>query len=249
MIEVFENGLDMHRMTASLIFHKHYDDVSDEPGEDGEPSERDWAKRANHGFNYGYGPHSFSLLYEVPLSQAKWIHQAYHAAYPGVERDYWGYVQRQLKQDRTLTNLFDRKTQFLGKWSEKLLHEAYSCIPQGTCGDLVNDWGLNFIYYNDDPLFKHVELLTQIHDSIDFQIPLSLPIEAHAKILIKIKQSLEHPIAWRNKKFSIPADLTVNTHMYHKKEGVKVTGKTFTEDVLDLADTLEAAIRKLGLEL
>ena len=146
MKEVYEQGLDIHRQTGSLIFNKAYDAVSNVPGSstigNGTYSERDWAKRANHGFNYGFGYKSFSLLYEIPERQAKFIYDRYHAAYPGLKSGYWSGVEQALRATRTLTNLFGRKVTFLGKYGEKLLNEAYSCIPQGTCGDLVNEWGL-----------------------------------------------------------------------------------------------------------
>ena len=101
MREIFEKGLDAHRQTASLIFNKPYDEVSNEPGSstigNGTYSERDWAKRANHGFNYGYGYKSFSLLYEIPERQAKFIYDSYHNAYPGLRAGYWKYVEDSLK--------------------------------------------------------------------------------------------------------------------------------------------------------
>lgn len=250
MKEVYEKGLDIHRQTGSLIFNKSYDAVSGEPGSstigNGTYSERDWAKRANHGFNYGFGYKSFSLLYEIPERQAKFIYDGYHAAYPGLRAGYWKLVEGALKQDRTLTNLFGRKITFLGKWGEKLLNEAYSCIPQGTCGDLVNEWGLNFVYYNSDPLFKHVELLTQVHDSISFQIPLSLPLESHAAILIAIKRSLEQSLRYRSEEFVVPVDLVVNANL-NKNLGIELKGEKFSENPFVLEAYLQDAILELGL--
>lgn len=250
MREIFEKGLDAHRQTASLIFNKPYDEISNKPGSssigNGTYSERDWAKRANHGFNYGYGYKSFSLLYEIPERQAKLIYDSYHAAYPGLKGGYWKYVEESLKATRTLTNLFGRKVTFLGKYGEKLLNEAYSCIPQGTCGDLVNDWGLNYVYYNTDALFKHVELLMQVHDSISFQIPLSLPLADHAKILIAIKKSLEQPLRFRQLEFVVPADLVINTCL-NKDIGIELKGVQFSEDEFILEAYLQDAAISLGV--
>jgi DNA polymerase I-like protein with 3'-5' exonuclease and polymerase domains len=248
MMDVFERGLDSHRQTASLIFSKLYTEVSNDPGScvlgDGDHSERDWAKRANHAFNYGYGPGSFSLKYEVPLAQAKWIHSAYHQAYPGLAKNYWAGIERQLKETRTLTNLFGRNVSFLGKWGEDLLHSAYSCIPQGSCGDLLNERGILFTYYNSSDLFKPVELLTQVHDSMELQLPLSLSLIQHAKILIAIKNSLEFPLRWRNKEFIVPADLTVNFCL-NKDVGVELKGAEFSTDPIILAKKLQHAINRL----
>jgi uracil-DNA glycosylase family 4 len=250
MKEVYEQGLDIHRQTGSLIFNKHYNEVSNEPGScaigNGSHSERDWAKRANHGFNYGYGYKAFSLKYEIPERQAKFIYDGYHSAYPGLKGGYWAYVEQSLKATRTLTNLYGRKVTFLGKFGEKLLNEAYSCIPQGTCGDLVNEHGLNYVYYNSDQLFKYVELLTQVHDSINFQIPLSLPLIYHAGILLDIKRSLEQPLTFRQREFVVPVDLVVNTCL-NKNLGIELKGNKFSDDPSTLEAYLQDAILTLGL--
>jgi uracil-DNA glycosylase family 4 len=250
MREVYENGLDIHRMTGSLIFGVPYDEVSNRPGSsnlgNGKQSQRDWAKRANHGFNYGYGYKAFSLSYEIPEREAKFIYDSYHAAYPGLKGGYWKHVENSLKSTRTLENLFGRKVQFLGKWSEKFLNEAYACIPQGTCGDLVNEWGLNFVYYNSDPLFKNVELLMQVHDSISFQVPLSLPLEDHARILISIKESLEQELQFKHMQFSVPVDLVINSNL-NKDTGIELKGEKFSNDPDVLEVYLQDAILTLGV--
>ena len=249
MIEVYEKNLDIHTKTAALIFH-HGDmsKVKTEPRScplgNGQESERFWGKKGNHGFNYGYGPAAFAEKYDVPLDQAKWIHAAYHKAYPALEKGYWAYVQDQLRRTRTLTNLLGRKTLFLGKWEPSMLNAAYSCIPQGSNADHVNERGIQFIYYNEDPLFKSVELLTQIHDSIEFQIPLSLPLIEHARILTKIKASLETPFRFRQYEFVVPCDLTVNFCL-NKELGVEVKGKDFSYKLEDLANKILLSITEL----
>jgi len=246
MKEVYEKGQDSHTKTAALIFHNgDLSKVKLEYGScplgDGTHDERFWGKKANHGFNYGFGPQSFSDMYDVPLNQAKWIHSAYHKAYPALEKGYWAYVQDQLKRTRTLTNLLGRKTLFLGKWEQNMLNAAYSCIPQGSNADHMNERGIEFIYYNTDPLFKPVELLTYIHDSLEFQLPLSLPLVEHAKVILKIKESLETPFRWRNEEFVVPCDLTVNFCL-NKELGVEIKGKEFSQHQEILADKILLSI-------
>lgn len=175
MIEAFENDVDVHRMTAALIFGKPINEISDEPGSSplvmGKFSERFWGKKSNHAFNYDLGFKTFSLQMEIPETEGKWILNRYHSAYPGVRQRYHTMIKEQLAKNRTLTNLMNRKTLFLGQWGDKLFKEAFSCIPQGTTGDVINERGMNFIYYNQQ-WFKPIELLNQVHDSIGFQVPL-----------------------------------------------------------------------------
>ena len=209
MIKAFENGMDIHTQTAALIFRKHIDQISDKEGScpigSGRYSERFWGKKANHGLNYDLGYKTFALYYEIPEQEAKFIVSSYHTAYPGI-RQYYEWIQAQLRSDRMLKNPFGRRRKFMGRWGYELFNEAYSWIPQSTIADKINMDGVLFLY-KDQESFKEVELLNQVHDSIVFQIPIKAGIERHKNILNKVKKSLEQPIKWRAQTFSIPADI------------------------------------------
>ena len=109
----------------------------------------------------------------------------------------------------------------------RLLNTAYSCIPQGTCGDCINDRAINFTYYSSD--IKPVEILTQIHDSMDIQMPLSVPLREHARLLIAIKRSMEQPLIAHGKEFIPPVDLTIGKNL-NKKKGVELKGGAFCRE-------------------
>lgn len=243
MIEAFESGKDIHRLTASLIFGKPSDEISDEKGSSvlgsGEHSERDWGKRANHGLNYDLSYKSFALYYELPEAQSKTIVERYHHVYPGVRQGFHKYVQRQLRETRMLINLMGRRTLFLDTLNDQTFKEAYACIPQGTVGDVVNERGLEFIYYNPKQ-FAPVELLIQVHDQIGFQIPVSIGYKRIAELLIMIKQSLEQPLKIHDYTFVIPADLTFGLTL-DKKSGKEVKAKNFPKTVEALAELLQTS--------
>lgn len=248
MIDAFESGKDVHRLTASLIFGKPYDEISAEEGSspfnDGK-SERDWGKRANHGLNYDLGYRSFAIIYEMAENDAKRIVDGYHLAYPGVRQGFHTHVRSSLQKNRIVTNLMGRRTLFLEAWGDSLFKEAYACIPQGTVGDVVNERGLCFIYYTP-LLFSPVELLIQVHDSIGFQLPLTLPWRQHAAILQEIKNSLELPLTTHyGREFKIPTDLMMGISL-SKKEGVEIKDKNWPVDLDTLADTLAKSYEKLS---
>lgn len=183
--------------------------------------------------NYDMGYKNFSLANELTETDGKLVYLAYHQLYPGVQQAYHAYVKQQLRSGRILTNLMDRRTLFLGALSgskaDATFKEAYSCIPQGTVGDVINKRGLNYIYYNQD-LFAPVELLRQVHDEIGFQIPLTVSWPEHARILKLIKKSLETPLVTHNgRTFVIPADLTMGIHL-NKDLGLDIE---FDENLLD----------------
>lgn len=245
MIEAFETGKDVHSLTAGLILGKPPDEISNEDGSspigDGTHSERFWGKKSNHGLNYDLGYKNFALNLEIPEREAKWIVAKYHEIYPGVRQNYHAMIRRQLAENRTLTNLLGRKTLFLGEWGDSLFKEAYACIPQGTCGDVINRRGICHIYY-DQQKYSPVELLIQVHDSVGFQIPLTTSWLEHAEILLDIKRSLETPLRWKDREFVIPADLTMGLTFAGGKE-FKHRNFPATKELL--AKELEEAYKEL----
>ena len=210
MIEAFENGIDVHRLTASLIFNKRMEDISDEPGSTqiggGIYSESFWGKKANHGLNYDLGYKTFAFYYEIPESDSRYIVERYHSAYPGVRR-YHAWVRQLLSTSRTLVDCLGKSRLFLNRWGDELFKEAYSYIPQSTVAGKLNRDGMLALWNGRHETYRYVELLNQVHDSVWIQIPLSIPFHSHYKILFSLKASLESSIVWKSTKFSIPVDV------------------------------------------
>lgn len=208
MIKAFEEGIDLHCLTAGLIFGKHWKEVSDEDGScsigGGAYSERFWGKKANHAFNYGFGYRKFALLYEIAEREAKFIREGYYRAYPGVTK-YHEWIQERLRESRRLTNCLGESSKFLDRWGDDLFKEAYAFIPQSTVAGIINR-ALR-LFYEDQKTFGPVELLNQVHDSLVFQIPLNIGFIAMSSILLQMKMLLEEPVHWEGRSIRIPAGL------------------------------------------
>jgi len=253
MIEAFESGKDVHSLTAALIFGDPYEQIREEAAKDipcnlgdGTKTKRFWGKKANHGLNYDLSYKTFALYYEIPESQAKFIVNAYHKAYPGVRNGFHAYVKKCLAENRTITNLMGRKTLFLDKWGDQLFKDAYACIPQGTVGDVINERGINFIYYNQS-LFRPLVLLNQVHDSIEFELPLEIGWREHARMLLEIKHSLEQPLKTHyGREFVIPADLTIMPINFYKEEyGHELKSAKIPDNIDDFAKLLEQTYNEI----
>lgn len=226
-IEAFEAGIDLHRLTASVIFGKPYDQISSEDGSsdlgDGRQSERYWGKKGNHAINYDVGYVTFALKNEMPERDAKRVLETIHRGYPQIRGGYHVVIQNMLKANRMVTNLFGRNRLFLGPIIPSppnitlgdclnTYREAYAQLAQSTTADKMNEQGLEYVYYNQHD-FKPLELLAQIHDSIVFQIPLSVPWEYHAKMILMIKNSLEQSLFWHDREIKTPVDLSIGLNM------------------------------------
>ena len=208
MISALENKLDIHRVTASFIFNKPPDEISNEDGSasfgNGTQSERFWGKKANHAFNYGQSANAFALQMLISQKEAKEIQHKYFSGYPNIRNIFWAEIERDLRRTRTIRNLFERAYTFFGRYDNNLLNAAYAYIPQSTVADIVNQWGLIPIYY--DPELSDIELLQQVHDSISFQIPLRLGFNKISYLLKRIYDNLTQPLEYKGSKFTIPCE-------------------------------------------
>jgi len=226
MIQAFEEGTDVHALTASIIFNIPRDEIKSMDKEGvkcpigySNQTHRYWGKQCNHAFNFGRGYKSFSYDLEIPESEGKELWMSYHRTYPCIRQVFHKWVQGSLG-NCTLTNSFGRKFLFLNRWGEELFKQAYAFIPQSNTADIINRWGLNEFYYNDK--FKDIELLRQVHDSINFQIPIRLGSYRIAEIITKMKISLERTLQFRDKRWTIPAEFSLGYHLGSKGDGRQI---------------------------
>jgi hypothetical protein len=121
--------------------------------------------------------------------------------------------------------------------------QAYAHFAQSTCADKINEQGIEEVYYKQE-LYKPIELLAQIHDSIVFQIPLSIPWNRHAEMLLSIKNSLETPLYWHQQEIKTPVDLAIGLNMC-KDTMVEMKSKHIPSNPQILAEKLKASYEEL----
>lgn len=211
IIAAFRDKTDVHSLTASFIFEKPINEISRVEGSaslgDGTHSERDWGKRANHAFNYGYGEESFAQKYEIPIEQARKIKNGWLAANKGIDT-YWRTTEHKINEKRMLTNPFGRTTFFMGSACVDLYRTAYSCIPQTTVADYILERGMCF-FIDNAHVFAGFQPQNQVHDALWYQVSLKIGPERIVQCLKYMKQSFEQPIIWEDTSFIIPADFKI----------------------------------------
>jgi DNA polymerase I len=193
MIQAFENKIDIHKQTASLIYSKPIEEI--------EYEERQWGKKSNHGLNYGLGYKSFAMIHRIQEGFARWVVESYHRAYPGV-RQWHENIKRELHATRCLANLFGRKRRFYDRWGEDLFKDAYSYVPQSTVAEMINRRAILYSYYTSH--MKVIDLLNNMHDGLWFQIPISAGLEVHERCLRDMRASFEAPLKYKAYEFNIP---------------------------------------------
>ena len=267
MIHAVESGLDVHAYTASNMFKVPIEIVKMEHKDLGHMSDPDqivharaqldymspylrlWlprsmsmrqcGKKSNHGLNYDETEKMFSLINEISEKEAGIIIEFYHGIYRGI-RKWHEAIRNQLAQDRTLINPFGRRQNFMDKWGPDLWKSAYSFIPQSTVGELVNR-GMDDIYEDNSEDTTDLEIMMQVHDSVDFQFP-----DNDAKRMVRAIRfcvnKLNPTMELNGREFTIGTDLKVGYNLGEMHEiNLKLTDGELAERIQEIVDGKEKA--------
>lgn len=248
----FESGLDVHKLCASMMFDKPYEEISDVPGEgaaaligSGDKSERHWGKTYRHAFNYGLGPKNFAIQQDVAFADGLRAHRKYHTVYPNVVAKFHRRMFEQLKVDRTITNLLGFKRIFRGMEIDmNLAAVAANHYAQSTVGAIINERGLKFLW--DEPDMYDVEILNQIHDQILFQIPLDAGPDYILHVMNRLSASLEQPLDAPGGSFSIPTDMQIGGNFGELKD-FPFRGENALERLEEFLDDYKKAPAQAGV--
>ncbi len=167
MIAGFEKGADIHRMTASQVFHIPFDEV---------PSQlRSQAKAINFGIVYGISAYSLSQDIGVSVKEAQEYINNYLHTYQGVS-DYMhrsieqarehGFVETLFHRPRYLPDIHASKAP-LRAFSERV---AMNMPIQGTAADIIKLAMIHVYRRLRDEGLK-ARLILQVHDELIVEAP------------------------------------------------------------------------------
>ena len=166
MIESFQNGVDIHAATASVLYNLDLKDVNSD--------HRRVAKTVNFGIMYGLGSFGLSQRLGLSRSESKQIIDNYFAKYPGI-RKYMdetieftrlnGYAQT-LMGRRRFFNDINSKNNNLKTAAERA---AINLPIQGTASDMMKIAMVN-IFEEMEKLKLKSKMLIQVHDEFVFEV-------------------------------------------------------------------------------
>lgn len=197
LMELINEGRDIHRFVASGIFNKNEAAISF--------TERQLGKKSGHAANYGVGPRTFAescLLdgIDVTEREAGKIIEGYHGVFPGIRRRQKN-IRDAVTRKRYLETPLGRRRFFYDRMGDGLFREAYAYAPQSVIPDITNHLML-FLW--QDP---EIEFLLQVHDSILLQVQESKVSEVAS---LATDLDLWHPeIQLPGGKLRIPVDVEV----------------------------------------
>ena len=196
MIDGFNSGEDIHRITASQVFGVPQEEVT--------PQMRRSAKAVNFGIVYGISDFSLSQDIGVTVAQAKEYKEKYFQHYSGV-RSYMDGVVARARADGYVTTLFARR-----RWVPELKSSnfntrsfgervALNAPIQGTAADIIK---VAMIRVRDRLLAEGLKgrLVLQVHDELIVECP-----EEEAEAVRRlVKEEMEAVI-------SLPVPLVADT--------------------------------------
>lgn len=162
MIAAFESGEDIHKITASQVFHVPLDYVT--------PQMRSNAKAVNFGIVYGIGAFSLSQDIGVTRKEAQQYIDHYLENFSGVDA-YMKQVVEEAKENGYVTTLFQRRrylpelsasNRMLRAFGERVARNA---PIQGTAADIIKI-AMVRVYHRLQAEQLDAQLIMQIHDEL-----------------------------------------------------------------------------------
>ena len=163
--EIFEEGKDIHRSTASRVFGVPFDEVT--------PEMRRRAKAVNFGIVYGISSYGLAMQLDIPPKEAGELIKQFKQAFDGIDqfqndcvararRD--GYVTTILNRRRYLKDI-NAKNFALRAFSERA---ATNTVIQGSAADLIK---VAMIKCANALKGYKTKIVLQIHDELIFKVP------------------------------------------------------------------------------
>jgi DNA polymerase-1 len=198
LAQAFNEGLDIHAYTASLVFAVKEGDVTSEM--------RGMAKTVNFGILYGMSPYGLSQSLKIDVNKAKEFIDAYFERYPEV-KCYLESLIEEARQNGFVTTLLGRRRYIpeinspdmrMRQFAERT---AINTPIQGSAADIIKVAMISI----QDRLSKKklaAKMIMQVHDELVFDVPkteleevykivkdgmenvikLRVPVEAHVEV-------------------------------------------------------------------
>ena len=189
MIEAFQNGADIHTITAAKVFVIEPENVTSDM--------RRTAKMVNFGIIYGISAFGLSQRLAIPRTEAANIIDAYFREYPAI-REFMDRTVNEAREAGYVETVSGRRRYFpdLNSGNQSLRgnaeRAAINTPIQGTAADMIK-----LAMIRIDALLRekpyHTKMLLQVHDELVFDLALDEQDELVPKILEAMKTALPLP--------------------------------------------------------
>lgn len=168
LTEAYNQGKDIHQMTASKVFDIPFEEVSS--------SQRREAKAVNFGIVYGISDYGLSENIDISRSDAKQYIEKYFEEYPGIKRfmdqsvedaKEKGYVKTLSGRIREIPDIHAKNFNV----REFAKRTAMNSPIQGTAADIIKISMIHVVKAMEEQGLQS-DLILQVHDELIFDVPL-----------------------------------------------------------------------------
>ena len=166
MIEVFQEGKDLHAATAANIYKKPIEEVTRD--------ERTKSKRANFGIIYGITVFGLAERLDIPRDEAKMLIDGYFQTFPEVH-DYMEKSKEVARKQGYVTTLFGRRRYLPDINSANSVvrgfaeRNAINAPIQGTAADIIKVAMIHIFQRFKAEGIKS-KMILQVHDELNFSV-------------------------------------------------------------------------------
>lgn len=168
LIEAYNRDQDIHRITASEVFHTPFEEVT--------PLQRRNAKAVNFGIVYGISSFGLSQDLSITRKEAAEYIEKYFETYPGVKL-FLDRLVADAKKDGYVTTLYGRRRPVPELSSSNFMQRSFgervamNAPIQGTAADIMK---LAMIHIEEALKRNHMrsKLILQVHDEVLIEAPL-----------------------------------------------------------------------------
>jgi DNA polymerase-1 len=196
MIAAFQNGQDIHRTTASQVFHVPFEEVTS--------LQRRNAKAVNFGIVYGISAFGLSQDLDISRGEAQDYIDQYFATYPKI-KEFLDRTVEEAKNTGVTRTLFGRIRPIpelaSGNFMQRQFGErvAMNSPIQGTAADIIK---IAMIRVHDRLLSEHftARLILQVHD----ELLVEAPLEEKDRVIALLEEEMRGAV-------SLSVDMEVGT--------------------------------------
>lgn len=169
LIEAYQQAEDIHRLTASQVFHVPIDAVT--------PQQRRNAKAVNFGIVYGISSFGLSQDLSISTKEAKEYIERYFETYPGIKSYLDGLVEH-AKEEGYVTTMYGRRRPVPELKSSNFMQRSFgervamNSPIQGTAADIIKI-AMNRVHDRLQEEEMKSRLILQVHDELLVEAKLS----------------------------------------------------------------------------
>jgi DNA polymerase-1 len=187
--KAFEDGVDIHAMTASEMFSV--------PVEGMPPEVRRRAKAINFGIIYGISAFGLANQLSIPREEASDYIKKYFERFPGI-RDYMETTKAFCRENGYVETIFGRRAHYPEIRSSNPQHRAFSerasinAPIQGSAADIIRRAMVRMDAALENAGLKDTRMLLQVHDELIFEAP-EAEVDKAIPVIIEIMENATMP--------------------------------------------------------